>query len=214
MDGTIVDTEPLWIAAEQVLVESHGGSWTEEDSLALVGSDLLAAGEYIRQRAGLPMSAEQVRDHLLAEVLTGVKAGVEWRPGAVELLAGLGRAGVPAALVTMSYRVLAEAVVSQLPAGTFTAVITGDSVSRGKPHPEPYLAAAAELGIAPADCLVVEDSPPGVASGLAAGMRVVGVPNTVAIDPAPGLVLIDSLAGLDVAELLGSVGRADAGRRH
>jgi HAD superfamily hydrolase (TIGR01509 family) len=214
MDGTIVDTEPLWIAAEEALVESHGGTWSQEDSLALVGSDLLTAGEYIRAKAGLPITAEQVRDRLLAEVLTGVKAGVEWRPGAVELLAELVRAGVPTALVTMSYRVLAEAVVSQLPAGTFTALVTGDAVSRGKPHPEPYLTAAAELGVPAADCVVVEDSPPGVASGLAAGMRVVGVPNAVPIASTPGLAIIDSLAGVGIAGLLSALDQPDVGGRH
>ncbi|WP_207782213.1 HAD family hydrolase [Phytoactinopolyspora limicola] len=201
MDGTLVDTEPLWIAAEEDLVARHGGTWTEADSLALVGSDLLVAGEYIRSKADLPLSAAEVVDQLLAEVLAGVKHGAEWRPGASELLAALRDHGVPCGLVTMSYRVLAEAVVAQLPAGTFDVMITGDAVTQGKPHPEPYLAAAAELGVAPADCVVIEDSPPGAASGVAAGMRVLGVPNAVEIDPGLGVVVIRSLAGVVPGDL-------------
>nr|WP_281353431.1 HAD family phosphatase [Phytoactinopolyspora mesophila] len=212
MDGTIVDTEPLWIAAEQDLVKSHGGVWTEADSLALVGSELLKAGEYIRNKAGLPITAAEVVDRLLSEVLAGVKQGVEWRPGAVELLSQLSAAGVPCALVTMSYRVLADAVISQLPSDTFAAVITGDSVSKGKPHPEPYLAAAAELGVSPADCVVIEDSPTGVASGIAAGMPVLGVPNTVGLEPRPGLALVETLAGIDPAGLVAAFGAGPAGR--
>nr|WP_205857579.1 HAD family phosphatase [Phytoactinopolyspora endophytica] len=202
MDGTLVDTEPLWIAAEKELVRRHGGTWTDADSLALVGSDLLAAGDYIRIKGDLPMTAAQVRDHLLAQVLEGVKRHVEWRPGAVELLAQLDVAGVPCALVTMSYRTLAEAVVAQLPAGRFVTLVTGDEVSKGKPDPEPYLAAAAELEVKPDECLVIEDSPPGTKSGLAAGMRVIGVPNAVGIDPEAGLVVMETLAGLGVTDLL------------
>jgi HAD superfamily hydrolase (TIGR01509 family) len=212
MDGTIVDTEPLWIAAEQDLVRSHGGTWTEADSLALVGSELLVAGEYIRKKADLPITASEVVDRLLGEVLAGVKQGVQWRPGAVQLLSSLKAAGVPCALVTMSYRVLADAVISQLPSDTFAAVITGDSVSKGKPHPEPYLAAAAELGVDAGECVVIEDSPNGVNSGLAAGMRVLGVPNTVDIEARPGLVVIESLAGLTPQELWSTFDAGSTGR--
>ncbi|WP_298324142.1 HAD family phosphatase [Haloactinopolyspora sp.] len=202
MDGTMVDTEPLWIDAEKALVERHGGTWTEADSLSLVGSDLLAAGAYIRERGGLSMTPEQVVDHLLGEVLLGVDEDLTWQPGVRELLAELNHLGVPCALVTMSYRVLAEAVIAQLPSNTFTAVLTGDEVAHGKPHPEPYLAAAAQLGVDPESCVVIEDSPTGAASGLAAGARVVSVPNAVAPRPEPGMVVIDSLGGVAAADLL------------
>nr|WP_205741028.1 HAD family phosphatase [Haloactinopolyspora alba] len=203
MDGTMVDTEPLWIGAEKALVEQHGGAWTDEDSLALVGSDLLAAGAYIRDRGGLPLTPEQVVQHLLGEVLRGVREGaVGWQPGVRELLAELNGLGVPCALVTMSYRVLAEAVVAQLPEATFAAVVTGDEVTHGKPHPAPYLSAAAALGVDPSDCVVIEDSPPGSESGVAAGAKVVSVPNAVAANPVPGMVVIDSLDGVAARDLL------------
>lgn len=212
MDGTMVDTEPLWIGAEIALVERHGGTWTDADSLALVGSDLLAAGAYIRDRGGLPMTPEQVVDHLLTEVLRGVVDGVTWQPGVRELLTELNELAVPCALVTMSYRRLAEAVLAHLPDGTFAATVTGDEVTHGKPHPEPYLAAAALLGVDPGRCVVIEDSPTGAASGLAAGSRVLSVPNAVAAAPEPGLVVIDSLAGVAAADLLSMFGdsRLDA----
>lgn len=204
MDGTLVDTEPLWISSERALVERHGGTWTDEDSKALVGSDLLAAGDYIRRRGALPLTAAEVVEHLLSEVLEEVKKGATWRPGAPELLAELRSLNIPCGLVTMSYRVLAEAVITQLPAATFATVVTGDVVSRGKPHPEPYLTAAAELGVPPADCVVIEDSPTGAASGVAAGMRVLGVPNTVSVEPQDGMVVIESLMGIGAAGLLGA----------
>lgn len=202
MDGTLVDTEPLWIASERALVERHGGTWSDADSLALVGSDLLAAGEYIRTRGNVPMTAAEIVDHMIGEVLEGVRQHVEWRPGVPELLAELRQAGVPCAMVTMSYRVLAQAIADRLPAGTFVTLVTGDSVTHGKPHPEPYLAGAAAIGVDPAACVVIEDSATGVRSGLAAGAQVIGVPNVVALDAQPGLVVLDSLAGVGAADLL------------
>ncbi|SDS98823.1 haloacid dehalogenase superfamily, subfamily IA, variant 3 with third motif having DD or ED [Jiangella sp. DSM 45060] len=202
MDGTIVDTEPLWMSAEEALVRRHGGAWTHADSLALVGSDLLEAAAYIRDAGTIPMTPAQIVEHMLGEVLAGVRQGVTWQPGVFELLTELRTLGVPQALVTMSYRSLAEAVVSQLPGGLFGSVVTGDEVTNGKPHPEPYLTAARELGVDPAGCVVVEDSPRGAAAGLAAGAMVLSVPNAVAAVPEPGLVVIDSLDGVRAADLL------------
>lgn len=202
MDGTIIDTEPLWMGAEEALVNRHGGTWTEADSLALVGSDLLEAAAYIRDKGDIPMTPPQIVDHMVGEVLRGLADGVTWQPGAAELLAELRTLGVPSALVTMSYRVLADAVVALLPSGTFQVVVVGDEVTNGKPHPEPYETAARRLGVDPADCVVVEDSPRGAASGLAAGARVVSIPNAVAAEPEPGMIVIDTLAGVRAADLL------------
>jgi beta-phosphoglucomutase-like phosphatase (HAD superfamily) len=106
-------------------------------------------------------------------------------------------------MVTMSWRRLADAVIASAPVGSFAASITGDEVVNGKPHPEPYVAAAAALGVDPADCVAIEDSPTGVASALAAGCATLGVPHVVPIAPAPGLTLVDSLVGLGIADLFG-----------
>ena len=114
-------------------------------------------------------------------------------PGAVELLAALGRAGVPCALVTMSWRRLADEVVNLLPAGTFAATIVGDEVSAGKPDPAPYLAAAAALGVEPARCIAIEDSPTGLRSAESAGCRSLAVPNLLTLPEAPGRTLVTSL---------------------
>ena len=103
--------------------------------------------------------------------------------------------------MTMSWADLAGDLVASLPEGTFGAVVTGDAVSRPKPHPDPYLEAARRLGVDPGDCVAVEDSRTGVASALAAGVPTLGVPHVVELDAAPGLVRVASLAGLDVAFL-------------
>lgn len=201
MDGTIVDTEPYWIAAEFEVVEAHGGQWSQEHAHALVGSDLLAAAAYIRTHGGIDLEPAEIVESLLERVIAAVRGGIPWQPGARELLAALGEAGIPSVLVTMSYRRLAEAVVSALPPGTFTALITGDEVEHGKPHPAPYLQAAAAVGAPPQHCVAIEDSPTGVASAEAAGCVTIAVPHVAQVQPAPGRIVIDSLTELSVARL-------------
>jgi HAD superfamily hydrolase (TIGR01509 family) len=208
MDGTLVDTEPYWIEAERELVAEHGGVWTDEHAHALVGNPLLVSAEYIRAYGNVDLPPEEIVERLLDGVVAAVRGRVPWRPGVRELLDELIGEGVPCALVTMSYARLAAAVVDQLPPGTFAAVVTGDEVRHGKPHPEPYLLAAARLGVAAQDCLAIEDSPPGTASAAAAGAAVVAVPCVVAVPPGPGHVVVPTLLGRGAAELYALAGRA------
>jgi len=210
MDGTLVDTEPYWIEAEYALVEQYGGTWSREHALELVGNDLLVSGEYIRRHGGVPLEPAVIVDRLLDGVIARVREEVPWRPGAVDLLADLKRAGVPCALVTMSYERFVDPVLEALPPGSFAAVVTGDAVTVGKPHPEPYLTAASLLGVDPRDCVAIEDSNTGAKSAEAAGCTVLVVPNHVPVLDGERRHFRDSLAGLDVSAL-GSLGHA-AGR--
>lgn len=201
MDGTLVDTEPYWIEAEFALAAAHGGTWSREHALNLVGNDLIVSGRYIRHHMGIDLSPEQIVEELLDGVVERVRAHVPWRPGARELLGDLRASGVPCALVTMSYARFVEPILEHLPPETFAAVVTGDAVTHGKPHPEPYLTAAHALGFAAESCLSIEDSDTGATSAAAAGCAVVCVPNHVPLAaPARGVV-IPSLTGV-TAELL------------
>ena len=204
LDGTLIDTEPYWMECEHELVRSFGGVWTDDDAMSIVGFDLLNAAAVIKRRAGLPIEPQQIVDHLAAAVLARIRRHVPWRPGARELLESLNAAGVPCAMVTMSWQDIANEVLLHLPPRTFQAVITGDMVANGKPHPEPYRRAAAALGVDPVSCVAIEDSPTGARSAEAAGCVVVAVPNHVPIDPAPGRVLRRTLVGL-TPELLGEI---------
>jgi HAD superfamily hydrolase (TIGR01509 family) len=129
-------------------------------------------------------------------VTSQVERSVPGRPGALDLLAGLGERGIPRALVTMSWRTVVAPVLGALPAGTFDTVVTGDVVSQGKPHPEPYLKAARDLGVDPADCLAIEDSNTGARSAEAAGCTVVVVPHHVPVLPGGRRVFAESLTEL------------------
>ncbi|MBE7702035.1 HAD family phosphatase [Oerskovia sp. Sa1BUA8] len=200
MDGTLVDTEPYWIAAEHELVEAHGGTWSHEQAMQMVGNPLTESAK-ILQAEGVDLPTDQIVDFLLTRVKEQVRAEVPWQPGARELLTELRERGVPCALVTMSYRSLAEQVVENAPPGVFETLVCGDEVTHGKPHPEPYLVAAQRLGVDVTRCIAVEDSPTGIASARAAGATTVGVEAVVPVPVLPGLSRTPSLALLDVDAL-------------
>lgn len=208
MDGTLVDTEPYWIASEFEVVERFGGTWSEEHAHHLVGFDLLDGGRYIREHGPVPLEPIEIVELLLEGVTRRLAEAIPWRPGARELLTALHAAGVPCGLVTMSWRDFADAVLAELP-GMFVASITGDEVpeGRGKPHPDPYLLGAAALGLTPAQCVAIEDSPTGARSAVAAGCAVLGVPNVASLDGVVGLTLRPTLAGLTVSDLRELVAR-------
>jgi len=201
MDGTLVDTEPYWFATEYALVAAHGGSWSDDHARALVGNELLTSARYLRRHGGVDLPAAELVERLLDGVIERIRVKVPWRPGARELLGELGARGVPCALVTMSYRRFARCVLDALPPGSFATLVAGDDVTHGKPHPEPYLTAAARLGVDPARCLAIEDSPTGLASAVAAGVPALGVEHVVPLLPSPGRVVVDTLAGLTPDDL-------------
>ena len=201
MDGTLVDTERYWMAAEEELVESFGGRWTHEDALGLVGSGLWEAAT-VFQAAGVDLDADTIVARLTARVQEQLaEHGVPWRPGARELLEALRTASVPTALVTMSVRSMADDIVRAIPFEAFDVIVTGDAVGNAKPHPEPYLTASDALGVDVRDCVAIEDSPAGLTTAWSAGAVTVGVPNFIALDEAPAHVLWETLADKSVSDV-------------
>jgi HAD superfamily hydrolase (TIGR01509 family) len=199
MDGTLVDTEPYWMASETAVVSAHGGTWTHEQGLQLVGNDLVTSARIIQEQTGIGGRPEDLVEEILAGVVAQVREhGAPWRPGALELLAELRAAEVPCALVTMSYESFAGAVVEVAPAGTFQAVVTGDQVRLGKPHPEAYLTAAERLGVDVRRCVAIEDSTVGVTAALASGARTIAVPLMVEVAAQDTLSRLRSLEGVDL----------------
>ncbi|WP_246456135.1 HAD family hydrolase [Nocardioides mesophilus] len=208
MDGTLVDTEPYWIDAEYALVEEHGGTWSHEHAMNLVGNDLLDSGRYLREHSGIDLDAAVIVEELLDRVVARVLDEVPWRAGARELLEDLRSHEVPLALVTMSYQRFVAPILAGLPEDVFDVVVTGDLVSQGKPHPEPYLTAAAKLGVDPTRSLAIEDSATGARSAVAAGCSVVVVPNHVPVPAGERRILTETLVGLDALSLFALPGRA------
>jgi HAD superfamily hydrolase (TIGR01509 family) len=203
MDGTLVDTEPYWIATEFAMAEKYGAPWSEAHAMELVGSDLVESGRYIKKVMGLDLTPEEIVEELLDGVVAKVELAVPWRPGAVELLASVRAAGVRCGLVTMSYQRFVAPILAHLPPESFSVVVTGEQVEQGKPHPEPYLTAAAALGVPPEECVAIEDSNTGAKSAEAAGCLVLVVVNHVPVLEGPRRVFRDSLDGLTAADLAG-----------
>jgi len=206
MDGTLVDTEPYWIEVEHRLVDEFGGTWSDAQASALIGSDLLDSAAVLRA-AGVDLEPVALVDRLIDGVIERIQEELPWRPGARELLEACRDAEIPCVLVTMSWRRFADAVLESAPAGSFVTTITGDEVAHGKPHPEPYLAAIRHLRLEAAQCLAIEDSRTGVASALASGCATLGVPHVVSLDPAPNLTIAPSLVGVTVDDLRALVAR-------
>jgi HAD superfamily hydrolase (TIGR01509 family) len=201
MDGTLVNTEPYWIAAETDMVQEYGSDWTHEEALQLVGQGLwFSAG--VLQAKGVTLSQDEIVNRLTDRVIEQlVEFGIPWRPGARELLTELRAAGIRTALVTMSVHRMAHHVADRLGFEGFDAVVSGDDVVNAKPHPESYLRGAELLGVRPEDCVAIEDSEPGIRSASAAGAVVIGVPFIVPIDHAPADVLWPTLEGRTLADL-------------
>ena len=201
MDGTIVDTEPYWLAAEAALVVEFGGTWSHEQAMQLVGSGLEDAAR-VFQEHGVRMGIREIIDHLTDGVMRRVAAeGPIFRPGALPLLRSIRDAGVPTALVTMSMRSMADGIVDLIDFEAFDLVLGGDDVPRPKPFPDPYLRAAETLGVDIARCVVIEDSPTGMRSAIASGAATVGVSHMVSLEGTGAHVLWPSLAGRGIDDL-------------
>jgi HAD superfamily hydrolase (TIGR01509 family) len=208
MDGLLIDSEPLWFEVERSIMAELGGEWGPADQLALVGGSLGRSVDYLLSRAIRPATPGEIGRRMvngMAEMLR--ERGVALLPGARELLTEVSSAGIPRALVTSAERKIMEVALPSI--GTaFDVLVCAEDVQSPKPDPEPYLRAAALLGAEPAHCVVLEDSPNGVAAGEAAGCLVVAVPGLIPIPTRPGRVVAGSLAQVDLRMLRGMVSGA------
>jgi HAD superfamily hydrolase (TIGR01509 family) len=196
MDGLLIDSEPLWLEAETAIMARLGASWSEQDQAQLLGGSLERSVRYLLSKATRPAPPELIGEWLMSGIIERVRRdGIPVQPGARELLAEVGRAGLPRALVTSSERGFMDVVLAST-GMRFDVLVCADDVTATKPDPEPYLLAAKLLGADPADCFVLEDSPNGVASAEAAGCRVFAVPSLIPIPPAPGRAVVRSLLDL------------------
>ena len=208
MDGTLVETEQYWGEAMFELAELLGGRMSEAARARTIGASMRVSMNILHADLGLRRSEEQLQaDARWVEDRTAelMAAGISWRPGAAELLREVRASGLATALVTTTPRRLAGIVLAVIRADLgedpFDVTVCGDEVPARKPDPAPYRQAMQALAVDPSECVVIEDSQAGVTAGLAAGAAVLGVPALQPVAEAPGLTLLDSLAGVDVAFL-------------
>lgn len=202
MDGTLIDSEPYWISSETSLAADYGHVWTEENAHEMIGKSLYDSSAMLKEKFSIEnLSVQGIIDRLTNEVVEQLQEQLHFRPGALELLIELKQAGIKTALVTMSMKRMAMAVVDQIPFEAFDVVVAGDDVRFGKPHPEPYLKAAELLSVPVEDCIAFEDSSTGLQSAVAAGTFAIGVPNLIRLPEGPNRKIIPTLVGLTLAQL-------------
>ena len=173
-DGTLVDSEPLARKAWERSLEPHGYAIRDDEYAGLVGLPFARVhGHFAERIAGLEEPGA-FWDAYSATLFGLIDTALEPFPDALETLRGLRLRRVAVAVASTSVRERLDRTLRS--AGLeFEVSVAGDEVRHGKPAPDMFLAAASRLGVEPARCAVIEDSAPGVAAGLAAGMRTVGV---------------------------------------
>ena len=211
MDGVLIDTEPAWRAAESAVFAGLGIPLSESDVLDSTGQPVEELIPIWRQRLPdaeltdtVPLTDTEVADRIVDRVIAHVQAEGEPMPGVTAAVALFERHGLRLAIASSSPLRMIDAVCDRLGLDRIEVRCSAMDEVRGKPAPDVYLTAARRLGVAAAGCLALEDSPNGLASAKAAGMRCVAVPDPLlAADPRyrEADLVLESLTGLDEAAL-------------
>jgi HAD superfamily hydrolase (TIGR01509 family) len=198
MDGTLVDTEPLWFQAEKQVMAEVGVNWEPSDQVNCLGGPMERTEQYMQDRSGNTKPLGYFSERLNEVMDEKLKNELHFIPNALELLSDCKSAQIPIALVTASTGRQMRAVLERFPTGIFDTTVSKDDVADSKPDPAPYKLAASQLGVDIEKCLVVEDSITGVQSGLRAGAQVLGIPHMVRMQPHQNLRLIKSLSDINL----------------
>ncbi|MFE3035705.1 HAD family hydrolase [Streptomyces canus] len=201
MDGTLVDTEGFWWDVEVEVFAGLGHTLDDSWRHVVVGGPMTRSAGFLIEATGADITLPELTVLLNQGFEDRIGRSLPLMPGATRLLAELSAHRIPTALVSASHRRIIDRVLDSLGRRHFALTVAGDEVSRTKPHPDPYLFAAAGLGADPARCAVVEDTATGVAAAEAAGCQVVAVPSVAPILPAPGRTVVGSLEDVDLTFL-------------
>ncbi|MEU0171642.1 HAD family hydrolase [Streptomyces iakyrus] len=203
MDGTLVDTEGFWWDVEVEVFASLGHTLDESWRHVVVGGPMTRSAGFLIEATGADIPLDELTVLLNDGFEARIDRALPLMPGAGRLLAELYEYEIPTALVSASHRRIIDRVLASLGAHHFSLTVAGDEVPRTKPHPDPYLAAAAGLGADPSRCAVIEDTATGVAAAEAAGCQVVAVPSVAPIAPALRRTVVTSLEEVDLTFLHG-----------
>ncbi|MFF6950150.1 HAD family hydrolase [Streptomyces iakyrus] len=203
MDGTLVDTEGFWWDVEVEVFASLGHTLDESWRHVVVGGPMTRSAGFLIEATGADIPLDELTVLLNDGFEDRIDRALPLMPGAGRLLAELYEYEIPTALVSASHRRIIDRVLASLGAHHFSLTVAGDEVPRTKPHPDPYLAAAAGLGADPSRCAVIEDTATGVAAAEAAGCQVVAVPSVAPIAPALRRTVVTSLEEVDLTFLHG-----------
>jgi pseudouridine-5'-monophosphatase len=180
MDGVLLDTEPIYTEVTNRITTRYGKVFDWSVKADMLGRPAMDSAEYLIEKMDLPIQPEDYlaeRTPMLEQMLAKASAIA----GAEAFTRELRERGIPIAVATSTDTRLFHVKTGHHREwfSIFDIIVCGDDprVQRGKPAPDIFLAAAQGLGAAPETCVVVEDSPLGVAAAIAAGMRVIGFPD-------------------------------------
>jgi HAD superfamily hydrolase (TIGR01509 family) len=201
MDGTLIDSEPLWLEAEIEIMEELGCNWDQQDQINCLGGPIDKTENYMQDHSNNIKPFGYFTKKLDDVMEKKLSTKLDLIPNALEIINECKRSELKIALVTASSGRLMRAVLKRFPVGIFDTVVSYDDVERSKPDPEPYLLAAKTLGVDITNCVVLEDSLTGVQSGLSAGAQVIGIPHLVKMPSNPNLRVVESLSEINMDRL-------------
>jgi pseudouridine-5'-monophosphatase len=203
MDGTLLDTEPLYTEATQKVLDPYGATYTLGLKRQCIGGDSHVSAQIVIDACELPLTTEAFLKARETHLMALFPSAPEM-PGTAAFIEALAAKGVTLGLATSSHRHLVDVKFNHRPwAKHFSVKICGDDaeLKRGKPAPDIFQLCAARLGVDPADCIAFEDSPNGVTAAIAAGMQVVAI-NSPYVEPG---ALSAAVCSIDHYDELGSL---------
>lgn len=201
MDGTLIDSEPLWLKAEIEIMAEVGCSWSAQDQVNCLGGPAERTENYMQERSKYVKPHGYFIQRLHEVMKSKIANELTFIPNAFELVENCRVHGVKIGLVTASSRELMEIVLTRFEPDTFHVAVSRDDVEKSKPDPAPYLLAAKILNVEITECVVIEDSLTGVESGLRAGAQVIGIPHLVEMQEVENLRIVNSLNDLNLEQL-------------
>jgi len=184
MDGLLIDSEPIWEDIEIAMLSARGATLTDEVRARFIGRRLNDFWSGLHQAYDLPGAVEDLMEESVVAMVARIGREAPLRPGAEALLAHIRARQLPTAIASSSPMRIIDAVVgAHAWSALFATRVSGDDVPEGKPAPDIYLEAARRLGVAPAECLALEDSITGSRAAVAAGMVTIAVPDLSHVAP-------------------------------
>lgn len=177
MDGLLVDSEPYWDKARQIMAAEVNINWNEEDHKAVMGVSTAEWVAYMIKRLNLQIPPISVEKRIITNMIELYDKQIPFLPYAIESVS-LSANNFSTGLASGSPTNIIETVTSSpLLKGKFDIIVSGDLFANGKPSPDIYLATAHQLNVTPNRCVCLEDSGNGILAGKRAGMKVIAVPD-------------------------------------
>ena len=177
LDGLLIDSEPLWKIAEDVILNAYNTEWDAEKARHHIGLRIDEVASVMVKLYELPLTPDDMANQLMKEMTSLVNERLETMPGADEAIRTLHESRFTLAIASSSGAEYIQAIVKKMDWGKHISVIaSAEHVERGKPAPDVYLLAAELLKVNPVQCLALEDSLNGAKAAHTAGMRVIAIP--------------------------------------